>query len=136
MKIQTTPYLTFPGTCEEAFTFYAQLFGGKTEAMMPHAGTPAEAHAPADWKNKILHARLSFSGQTLMASDSPPGHYQKPQGIAVSIGLTDPAEADRIYAALSQNSPLIIVPLGPTFWAKKFAMFTDRFGIPWMINCE
>src|SRR4051794_19255644 len=105
MNIQTIPYLTFPGTCEEAFTFYARVFGGKIEAMMPHAGTPAEAHAPADWKSKILHARLSFHGQALMASDSPPSHFEKPQGIAVSIGLTDPAEADRIYAALSENAP-------------------------------
>lgn len=133
--MQINTYLMFPGTCEEAFKLYAKVLGGKIEAMMPHAGTPAEAHTPPEWKNKIMHARLSVGDQVLMGSDSPPQYQSKPQSFSVSIGLNDPAEAERIYNALSEGGK-VTMPLGQTFWARKFGMFEDRFGIPWMINCE
>ncbi len=133
--MQINTYLMFPGTCEEAFKLYAKVLGGKIEAMMPHAGTPAEAHTPPEWKNKIMHARLSVGDQVLMGSDSPPQYQSKPQSFSVSLGVNDPAEAERIYNALSEGGK-ITMPLGQTFWARKFGMFQDRFGIPWMINCE
>ncbi len=65
-------YLLFNGNCEEAFKFYEKCLGGKIEVMMPHAGTPAEQQVPAEWRNKILHARLTVGDQILMASDCPP----------------------------------------------------------------
>ena len=70
-----------------------------------------------------------------MGSDAPPQHYQVPKGFSVSLMLKDPAEADRIFAALSENGK-VGMPIQKTFWATRFAMLTDRFGIPWMINCE
>jgi PhnB protein len=70
-----------------------------------------------------------------MASDAPPGRYSKPQGFSVNIGLTDIKEAERIFTALSENAN-ITMPLGETFWAYRFGMLTDRFGIPWMVNVE
>ena len=132
--MQISPYLHFNGNCQEAFQFYERVLGGKIEALIPHAGTPAEGHVPPEWKDKIMHARLTAQGQALMASDAPPGHYNKPQGFSVTLDIKDIAEAERIYAALSENGN-VTMPLQQTFWAARFAMFFDRFGIPWMINC-
>jgi len=102
---------------------------------MSHAGTPAEQHVPAEWKDKIIHARMSVGNEVLMASDAPPDRYERPQGFSVNLGFNDETEAKRIYDELSADGK-IIMPLGATFWAKAFAMFVDRFGTPWMINCE
>jgi PhnB protein len=133
--MQLNPYLVFNGQCEEAFKFYADCLGGQIEAMMSHAGTPAEEHVPAEWRDKIVHARLTVGDQVLMASDAPPEHYQKPQGFSVSIGIKDPAEAERIFNALAENGT-VQMPLQQTFWARSFGMCVDRFGIAWMVNCE
>jgi PhnB protein len=133
--VQLNPYLFFNGQCEEAFKFYADCLGGQIEAMMTHAGTPAEEQVPAEWREKIIHARLTVAGQVLMASDAPPEHYQKPQGFSVSLGISDPAEAERIFNALAESGT-VQMPLQQTFWARSFGMCVDRFGVPWMINCE
>jgi PhnB protein len=132
--MQLEPYLFFNGQCEAAFKFYAQVLGGKIEAMMTHAGTPAEGEVPAEWRDKILHARLVVGNQALMASDAPPGHDEKPQGFSVSIGLNDLAKAERIFNALAENGT-VRMPFQQTFWAAGFGMCVDRFGIPWMVNC-
>src|SRR5262245_37931141 len=132
--MQINPYLYFNGDCEAAFKFYAQCLGGKIEAMMPHAGTPAEGHVPAEWRSKILHARLTAGDAVLMASDAPPGHFAKPQGFSVSIQIKDPVEAERIFQALAEGGS-VQMPFAETFWAVRFGMLMDRFGIPWMINC-
>jgi PhnB protein len=129
------PYLSFDGNCQEAFAFYHQCLGGEIEAMIAHAGTPAEEHVPPEWKDKIMHARLNLGDGVLMGGDAPPGMYQPPKGISVALQIKDPAQADKIYAALSEGGS-ITMPIGETFWAVRFAMFVDRFGIPWMINCE
>lgn len=128
-------YLLFDGQCEEAFKLYAKVLGGKIDAMMTHEGTPAAEGVPKEWLKKILHARMSFSGSILMASDAPPGRYQRPQGFSVNITASTPADAERIYNALTPGGT-ITMPLAETFWALKFGMFVDKFGTPWMINCE
>jgi PhnB protein len=128
-------YLLFNGHCEEALTLYARVLGGKIEAMMSHEGTPAAEHVPAEFRKKILHARMAIGGATLMASDCPPGRYERPQGFSVNISAKTPGEAERIYNALSSGGT-VTMPLAETFWAQKFGMFVDKYGIPWMINCE
>jgi PhnB protein len=133
--MQLNSYLYFDGQCEAAFKFYAQVLGGKIEAMMAHEGTPAADHVPAEWRSKIMHARLSLGDQVLMASDAPPGHFHRPQGFSVNIGVQDPAEAERIFKTLAEGGS-VTMPLAQTFWAKRFGMAVDRFGIPWMVNCE
>jgi PhnB protein len=133
--MQINPYLLFNGQCEAAFKFYAQCLGGKIEAMMTHAGTPAEPHVPPEWRDKILHARLVVGDQVLMASDAPPDRYAPPNGFSVSIQLKDTAEGERIFNALAENGK-VTMPFAQTFWAARFGMLVDRFGIPWMINCE
>jgi PhnB protein len=133
--MKLSPYLNFDGRCEEAFKFYEKCFGGKIEAMLPHEGTPAAEHVPAEWQKKIMHARLTIGDNVLMASDIPPRGYEPAHGFAVSIELKDPAETERIFKALSENGK-ITLPLQQTFWAHRFGMCTDRFGIPWMLNCD
>ncbi len=133
--MQINPYLTFDGRCEEAFQFYERCLGGKITAMIPHKGTPAEQHTPPEWHNKIMHARMVVGGYELMGSDAPPGHYQQPKGVSVSLQFKDAAEGERVYNALSESGT-VHMAFQKTFWSPGFAMFADRFGIPWMINCE
>src|SRR5258708_29797216 len=95
------PYLLFNGQCEAAFKFYEQCLGGKVEAMITHGDSPIADQVPAQWHNKILHARLVVGDEVLMGSDSPPEDYEKPQGFSVSLSIDDPAEAERIFQALA-----------------------------------
>jgi len=128
------PYLFFAGNCKEAFEFYAKVLNGKIEAMLPHAGTPAEEHVPAEWRDKIMHAYLKAGDNILMASDAAPA-YQKPmQGISVSIQIPEPKEAERVFKELSEGGN-ITMPMDETFFAQRFGMLTDKFGTPWMVNC-
>lgn len=133
--MQVNPYLVFNGECEAAFEFYAECLGGKIEAMMPHRGTPVEQHVAAESQDKILHARLKVGDSVLMGSDTLPGRYEEPKGFSVSLQLEDPADAERIFRALADKGT-IRMPLEKTFWARRFGMLVDRFGIPWMVNCE
>jgi PhnB protein len=133
--MQLNAYLNFDGQCEAAFKFYEQALGGKIIAMMPFEGSPMADQVPPESHSKIIHARLTVGDQVLMGSDSMGPHAAKPQGFAVSIGVSDPAEAERIFHALSEGGK-VDMPIQETFWAARFAMFVDRFGIPWMINCE
>ena len=133
--MQLNPYLYFNGDCEAAFKFYEKVLGAKIVTMMTHEGTPAAEQVPADWKTKIIHARLSLGDQVLMASDAPPGSYQKPAGFSVTLQINDPAEAERVFHALVENG-MVTMPIAETFWAVRFGMLTDRFGTPWMVNCE
>jgi PhnB protein len=133
--VQLNAYLNFNGNCEEAVKFYATLLNGKIDGMMTYAGSPMEKHVPADWQNKVLHTTLCFGDQVLMASDVPAQHYLKPQGFSIAINLKDAAEADRIFSGLSEGGN-VRMPLQKTFWASRFGEVTDRFGTPWLVNCE
>jgi PhnB protein len=133
MKLNS--YLTFNGQCEAAFKFYEQCLGGKIVAMVTHVGTPAEEQVPAEWRNKILHARLIVGDEVLMGSDAPPDRYEEAKGFSVTVGIDDPTDAERIFDALAKNGT-VKMPIQKTFWAVRFGMLVDQFGIPWMVNCE
>ena len=133
--MQLNPYLLFNGQCEAAFKFYERTLGGKIEELITHAGTPAETHVPAEWRDKIMHARLVVGDQVLMGSDAPPDHYESPSGFSVSIQTTEPAEAERIFKALSEKGT-VRMPIQQTFWSPRFGMLVDQFGIPWMVNAQ
>lgn len=133
--MRLNPYLMFDGRCEEAFRFYEKVLGGKIEAMFPHEGTPAEGHVPPEWRKKIMHARLVVGDQVLMGSDSPPQYQSPMKGFSVSINVSDSAEAERIFHALGEGGN-VTMPIQQTFWAARFGMLTDRYGTPWMVNCE
>ena len=126
--MQLNPYLVFNGNCEAAFKFYEKVLGGKIEAMLPHEGTPAAEQVPPEWRNKIMHARLSVGDKVLMGSDAPPDHYEAMKGFSVTLGIDRPADAERIFLAMAELGT-VRLPILKTFWAA-------RFGTPWMINCE
>lgn len=128
------PYLTFDGTCREAMEFYAGTLKADIESMFTFAGTPAEAHVPAEARDQLMHASLAMKGKTiLMASDAGGMPHEKAGGMSVSIVMDDTAEAERIFTELSQAGK-VTMPLEKTFWAERFGMCVDRYGTPWMIN--
>jgi PhnB protein len=133
--MRLTPYLMFNGQCEEAFKFYEQCLGGKIVAMFTFGEMPGEENIPAGCHDRIMHASLHVGDAALMGSDCPPEMFEKPQGSYVSLHIDDPAEAERIYHSLADGGT-VRMPIGETFWAARFGMLVDRFGTPWMINCE
>lgn len=132
--MQIVPYLNFDGQCAEALRFYERVLGGKLQ-VITHGDSPIAGEVPPAWGDRVLHACLTVGDQTLMASDSPPEHHAKPQGLYVSLHLDHPEEAERIFGELAEQGQ-VTMPLGPTFWAVRFGMCVDRFGTPWMINCS
>jgi PhnB protein len=133
--MQVNPYLIFNGQCEAAFKFYEQVLSGKITFMMTFGESPAAGEMPADSHNLIIHATLTIGDEVVMASDAPPGRYEKPAGVYVSLNVKDTADGERIFNALADNGT-VQMPFQQTFWAVGFGMCVDRFGIPWMVNCE
>lgn len=128
-----TPYLNFKGDCKAAIDFYARTFGGKIEFVQTFGESPADAQPAGMSKDQIMHARLNIGGNVVMASDTPPDKYQVPQGIQLSINVDGATDADRIFKALAEGGS-VSMPIQETFWAERFGMCVDRFGIPWMVN--
>ena len=102
---------------------------------MNHGESPMADKVAPEWRDKVIHVHMKVGDRVLMGSDAPPQHYEKPQGFSVSLSTKDVAEAERLFKALSEGGK-VRMPLQKTFWSAAFAMFTDRFGIPWMVNCE
>ena len=134
-------YLTFDGTCEEAFNFYKSVFGGdfpmvgKFGDMPPQEGMPPISD---EVKNRIMHMSLPISAETvLMGSDTMPGihDHQVGNNISLSINTDSREEADRVFNGLSAGGK-VSMPLAETFWGAYFGMWTDKFGINWMVNYD
>jgi PhnB protein len=133
--MQVNPYLSFKGECEAAFRLYEQCLGAQVGTIFRYAGTPMADQVPADWQDKVMHGTLTFGDQVLMGGDIAPDRYEEPTGFSLSVHLDNPTEADRIFLELSRDGR-ILMPFEKTFWAERFGMVVDRFGIPWLINCE
>jgi PhnB protein len=134
MKVNA--HLGFGGQCEEAFKFYERCLNAKIQFSMTYGESPMADQVPANWRNKIVHASLAVGGDlALSGADAPPDRYQKPQGFSVAIDIKDPGEADHIFAQLAEKGT-VQMPMQETFWALRFGMLVDRFGIPWMMNCS
>lgn len=133
--MQLNPYLSFNGQCETAFKFYQQCLGGNMQTMMTWGESPMADQVPSDWRDRIMHATLIVGDTALLGADSPPDYYEAPKGFSVTIQLNDPADAERIFRELSADGS-VTMALEETFWAARFGMLVDRFGIPWMVNCS
>jgi PhnB protein len=134
MKI--SPYLIFNGDCRAAFTFYQQCLQAQLEAMMTFGETPAAEHVPKGHHNLIIHTCLKVGDQMLMASDTTPDRPTPGMsGCSISLNVDSIAEAERVFNALAEGGK-VEMPLQATFWAARFGMLVDRFGVAWMINCE
>jgi len=132
--LKLVPYLSFNGQCEEAFKLYERCLGGKITFMQTYGDSPMGPQTPPELHKRVMHATLAVGDQVLQGSDSP-GGYEKPQGITIAIHLNDAVEAERIFSALAENGT-VQMPIEETFWALRFGMVIDRFGTPWLINCE
>lgn len=132
--MQVNPYLHYNGNCEAAFKFYEKALGAKIEMMLRYEEAPAEMPSAPEHKKKIMHGRVSIGSATVMGSDSPPAHFQKPQGFSVSLQVDDLGDAERKFKALSDGGS-VNMAFAKTFFAKGFGMCVDQFGIPWMVYC-
>jgi PhnB protein len=126
--------LSFNGDCREAFEFYAKCFGGTIQFMGTYAGSPMESQFGPEMGPKIMHAALGLDSGLLTGNDAFPGEYRKPQGFSLLYSLDDVSRAETIFRQLSEGGA-VQMPLEKTFWAERFGVVTDRFGIPWAINC-
>jgi PhnB protein len=133
--MQLNPYLFFNGNCKEAFEFYEQCLGGKITMMMFNHEAPPETQMPGMSGETIMHAHLELGNWALQGSDCPPDMFQGNNGFCINLAIDDPAEAERIFNTLGEGGE-IRMPFAQTFWAYRFGMLSDRFGIPWMVNCE
>ena len=132
--MEPTVYLNFNGNCLEAMTFYAKVLGGEVTGVFRNKDVPDPASRMPGGDDLVMNMALKLGSTMMMASDAPGQWYQKPQGFSVTLSPKDAAEAERVFSELSEGARRVQMPLGETFWAERFAMFTDRYGTPWMIN--
>ncbi|WP_447637374.1 VOC family protein [Flavobacterium microcysteis] len=130
-------YLNFNGNTEDAFNFYKAAFGGEFAVIMRFGDTPGCEEMPATDKNKIMHIALPIGGNMLMGTDVPETMEQVKNGTSISISVnTDSEQQTRdLFAKLSEGGN-IQMPLDNMFWGALYGMFTDKFGIQWMLNYE
>jgi PhnB protein len=131
MKLNT--YVNFAGKCAEAFHFYEKHLGGKIGMMMTHGQAPDQSQLDPEWKDAVLHARISIGDTELMGADIP--NAQPVRSAYLSLAVQSDSEAERIFSALSQSGE-VFMPMQETFFATRFAQLRDRFGINWMIIHE
>ncbi|MDO9412144.1 MAG: VOC family protein [Pseudolabrys sp.] len=133
MKI--SPYLMFDGRTEEAIEFYKKNLGATVSMLMRFKEAPPEANCDPSSYEKIMHAAFEIGGNQIMASDGDCSGKGEFKGISLTINLKDEAEADRLFNALGDGGQ-VQMPLSPTFFAKKFGMVADKFGVNWMVVAE
>jgi PhnB protein len=128
-----SPYLHFNGDCRAAFAFYAEVLRGRVESTLTYGESPMRDQTSADWRDKVMHSQLRLGDGVLMGSDSPPPYHAPMQGFSVTLVYEDPAEAERVFNALVEGGTARMA-MQETFWAQRFGMVVDRFGVPWIIN--
>ena len=127
-----TPYLYFDGRCEEAITFYKATSGAEVTMLMRFKDGPDRSMCSPGTEDKIMHASVNIRGAPVMMSDGRVQMKPKFEGFALSIETEDEAEAERVFAALADGGH-VQMPLAATFFAKRFGMAADRFGVSWMV---
>jgi len=130
--MQAEPYLFFEGRCEEALDFYGKALGAEVTALMRFKESPDPAMCQAGSEDKVMHAVLRIGDATIMASDGMNSGHLAFQGFALTLNMTDKAEAERAFIALSDGGQ-VQMPLAETFFSPLFGMVADRFGVLWMI---
>ena len=125
-------YVNYRGTCEEAFRYYEKHLGGKITGLSRHADMPNPS-IPADWKPKILHARIEIGNMVLMGADIPQAEPMRSAYLTLTVDSV--AEAERIYRVLTDAGE-VFMKLEKTPFANRFAMLRDRFGASWMLLHE
>jgi len=132
MKLST--YLNFGGDCRQAFAFYEQLLGAKVTAMMSFKDGPMADQMPQDQLDRVMHAELDIGGYLLMGTDGtePNSAQDRIKGAHVVLDVDSVEDAERIFAALSEGGHREMA-MDETFFAERFGMAVDCFGVPWMV---
>ena len=128
MRLHT--YLNYGGNCADAFRFYERHLGGKITMMMKHGESPDQSQVRPEWKDAVLHARISIGGVELAGADIP--NAQPMRSAYLSLNPDSHADAERIFAALADGGE-VLMKMEETFFASRFGEVRDRFGINWMI---
>jgi PhnB protein len=136
-KLQAIPYLSFDGNCAEAMRFYEKVLGGTIKVMMSGSQSPAAAQIPKEFADRILNAQLELPGGSLLYGGDAPAHvpYEKIKGVSLALNYDTVAEAEAVFNTLAQGGH-VTMPFSPTFWAAKFGMLVDKYGVAWIINGE
>ena len=131
MKLNT--YVNFDGKCAAAFRYYEQHLGGRVVMLMTHAEAPQQTPIDPEWKDAVLHARITIGGTDLLGADIPRAEPMRSAYLTLNVGSD--GDAERIYAALADGGS-VLMPMEETFFASRFGQVRDRFGINWMILHE
>ena len=129
------PYLSFPGTCEEAFTFYARVFGGEVTGINLY-GEGSPFPVPDGWGEKLIHAELAAGGIVIYGSDHVPEMFETPQGFSLSWNVTTFDAGKSAFDVLAGNGGTVVMPFAEVPWSIGYGMVKDRFGITWQINVD
>ena len=131
MKMNT--YVNFSGSCAEAFRYYEKHLGAKVGTMMTHGQSPDQSRVKPEWKDAVLHARISIGDIELWAADIP--NAEPMRSAYLTLRMDSNIEAERVFAALSDGGR-VLMPIEETFFAFRFGQLQDQFGINWMILHE
>jgi PhnB protein len=133
--MQVQPYIFFDGRCDEALEFYKKALGAKVDMLMRFKDAPDQSMVTPESKDRVMHAAVHIGDTQILMSD---GHCQgKPsfQGFSLTINAPSAAEAERQFNALAEGGN-VQMPLGETFFASRFGMLADKFGLGWMVIVE
>ena len=130
MNVQ--PYLSFEGRAQEAIDFYKSALGAKVDAIMHFKDAPPEMQAQMPHKDKIMHAAFHIGDTQVMASDGRCTGKASFSGISLTLNAASNAEADKLFNALA-NGGQVQMPMSETFFANRFGMVADKFGVGWMV---
>jgi len=130
--MQVKPYLFFEGRCEEAIEFYKNALGATLETIMYFRDAPDKSMISPGSENKVMHSSIRIGETIVMASDGRNTGKPVFQGFALTIYVKTPAEADKLFGALSDGGQ-VQMPMAQTFFSKRFGMIVDKFGVSWMI---
>jgi PhnB protein len=133
--MQVQPYLNFDGRCEEALEFYRRALGGEVTMLMRFKDSPEPPKpgmVPPGAENKVMHASFRIGDTTVLASDCHSEGQANFKGFSLSLTVRNDAEAERRFTALADGGQ-VQMPLSKTFFASRFGVVADRFGVSWMI---
>ena len=131
--MKTNTYVNFHGNCTQAFQYYEKHLGAKIGMMMTHAQSPGQSQVPSNWKDAVVHGRISLADAEVWAADIP--NAEPMRSAYLTLRMDSDSEAERVFSALSDGGQ-VLTPMRDEFFASRFGQVRDRFGINWMILHE
>ena len=126
------PYVFFDGRCEEAVDYYKSALGAEVKSLIRFKESPDQSMVAPGTAEKIMHGEITIGDTTILVSDGRCGGNPGFQGFSLSITVEDEADVDRLFNPLAESGQ-VQMPLMETFFAKRFGMVIDKFGVMWMV---